>query len=33
VTLDIFEANKVMEIFNNLNSSETLELIKEGKNI
>lgn len=33
VTLDIFEANKVMDIFNNLNSSKTPELVKEGKNI
>lgn len=33
VTLDIFEANKVMDIFNNLNSSKTPDLVKEGKNI
>lgn len=33
VTLDIFEANKVMDIFNNLNSSKTPELVKEGNNI
>lgn len=33
VTIDIFEANKVMEIFNNLNSSENLNPEKEGKDI
>ena len=33
VTIDIFEANKVREIFNNLNSSENLKPEKEGKDI
>ena len=33
VTLDVFEADKVKEIFNNLNSSENLKSVKEGNDV
>ena len=33
VTLDVFEADKVKEIFNNLNSSENLKSVKERNDV